>query len=297
MRKLESLTGSSRSVRLRLLLVIVLLMALTVACEGEADEETPAEVASTSTETATQPAPDSAVAEPTSTTAPDNTPEPTSTPEPTATPEPTNTPAPTATPEPTATPPPPTPTPVPPTPTPAPQPLVYSGSGADVISIEKPGDPDEPVLVYVRGNAEARYFGVTAYDAAGESTGLLVNTTDVYEGIVPLDFRDGETTTRLEVDSIGDWYIEIRPLLSARVTGAPGTITGSGNDVFIVQGTLDTAHITGNADSRFFAVTTYGSRSNLAVNTTDPYDGRVIIPTDTAIVEVSAIGDWSVTFE
>ncbi len=163
--------------------------------------------------------------------------------------------------------------------------------------IQKPGAADDPVIVYVWGNSASRHFAVKGYDAAGNSTGLLVNTTDVYEGTVPLDFRSGNLTTMLEITATGEWYFEIRPLASARIANAPGSIEGSGDEVFIVTGNTSTAYITGNAADRHFAVVTYGSRSNLAVNTTDPYAGRVIIPADTFIVEVDAEGPWAIEFE
>jgi hypothetical protein len=211
---------------------------------------------------------------------------------PTPTPAPTNTPTPTPTPQPTATPVPPTPTP-----TPVPEPRSYSGTGADVISIEKPGDADDAVLVYVRGNAAGRYFGVTSHAADGSQNDLLVNTTDPYEGVVLMDIRAGQVSTRLQVTAEGEWYIELRPLVMARRVDVPGTIEGSGDDVFIVVGDPDTAHISGNQADRYFGVIAYSNRSHLLVNTTDPYDGRVIVPGDVVLVEVSAEGPWTITFE
>ena len=286
-------------------LLIAILAVVMVAC-GSASDEGAATDDSLATTAATVPggveASDQAtvVDEPTST----NTPAPTSTPEPaptmTPTPRPTNTPAPTATPEPTATPQPtatPSPTPEPPTPTPVPQPAIYSGVGANVIDIQKPGGQGSAALVYVRGNAEGRYFGVESFDDAGSQLDLLVNTTDPYEGVTLLDIRDADETTRLQVTATGEWYIEIRPLAAATRLAIPGIMSGTGDDVFIIDGDPDVAQIVGNANSRYFGVTAYGDRSNLLVNTTDPYDGRVIIPGDAVLVEVTASGEWSIVFE
>ena len=219
---------------------------------------------------------------------------PTATMAPTATPKPTNTPAPTVTPEPTAT-----PTEVPPTPTatPAPEPKVYDGSGDSVVDIQKPDSSTPAAIAYITGNADSRFFAVIGFNATGTQTSLLVNTTDPYEGSVTLDFAQGDATTRLQVKSSGDWRIELRPIASARVVSAPGTATGSGDDVFIVSGTVDTARITGNSDSRFFAVLGYGKNRNLLVNTTDPYDGTVVVAKDTQVIEVKAAGDWTITFK
>jgi hypothetical protein len=279
--------------RMRLMLV-VLTAILLVACGEATEDSTTAPVGSDTAEvTETTAAPEPTI-EPTEESEPTATSEPTSTPEPTATatltptPEPTNTPAPTATPEPTST-----PTPEP-TATPAPQPVVYSGSGPNVIDIQKPGDV---VLAYIRGNAGSRYFGVESYDDSGEQVDLLVNTTDPYEGVVLMDVRDDDNSTRLQIQAEGDWYIELRPLNTARRVSAPGTIEGAGDDVFIIDGEPDTAQISGNADGRYFGVTGYSNRSNLLVNSTDPYDGRVIVGRDTVLIEVKAVGSWRIVFE
>jgi hypothetical protein len=112
-----------------------------------------------------------------------------------------------------------------------------------------------------------------------------------------MDVRDGEQSTRLQVTAEGEWYIELRPLNTARRVSIPGTIEGTGDDVFIVDGDPDVAQISGNADGRYFGVTGYGDRSDLLVNTTDPYDGRVILARDIVLIEVKAEGGWSVVFE
>ena len=106
-----------------------------------------------------------------------------------------------------------------------------------------------------------------------------------------------EQTTRLQITSSGEWYIEIRPLSTARRVSVPGTIEGASDDVVIIDGEPDTALIRGNPDSRHFAVIAYGDRYNLLVNTTDPYDGRVIVARDAVVLEVNAEGAWTITFE
>lgn len=264
-------------------LLPLLLIAMLLAACGATTEETPTEPSGTTV----------AAAAPTGAAAPTSTPPP-----PTATPKPTSTPVP-----PTPTPKPPTPTPIPPTPTleptatPMPEPTSYSGTGSDVVAIDKPGGPDAVVIVHVTGNAESRYFGVTGFDDAGKQTDLLVNTTDPYDGITLLDARRGQVTTRLQVESQGAWTIEIRPLATAERAAVPGTTSGTGDNVLILDGKPDTAHIVGNADGRYFGVIGHGKSWDLLVNTTDPYDGRVIVNRDTVVIEVKAIGDWQITFE
>ena len=124
---------------------------------------------------------------------------------------------------------------------------------------------------------------------------MLVNTTDPYDGVRPLDFNNGEHTTRFEVTASDEWRIEALPITSARILTVPGSIEGNGDDVIFVEGaTPDLAKIKGNAESRFFAVKSYGKSSNLLVNTTDPYEGTVIVSGDTVILEIQAAGNWSI---
>ena len=177
-----------------------------------------------------------------------------------------------------------------------PTPNVYTGSGDSILDIEK---PDDEVLIYVRGNSASRHFGVTGYGADGECTGLFVHTSlrpqpDPYEGVRPLDFMQGQETTRLEIDASGRWQIEIRSLRSARTVEAGDIIKGDGDDVFLIKGSPDAAVIEGNAAGRNFAVTAYGTSADILVNTVDPYVGVVMMPPDSSVVEVTTIGPWEV---
>jgi hypothetical protein len=178
----------------------------------------------------------------------------------------------------------------------------YSGSGDDVIDVQKPAGP---ALVWVEGNAGSRHFAVVSYGPgySGQYTyyDLLVNTTDPYEGLHLIDywyFGQEELTTRLEVTATGAWSIEIRPLSSARTVGTPGQVQGTKDDVIRVTGNPSKAHIVGNAGSRYFGVWAYYGRStmyDLLANETDPYDGTVMFSKPNAyLIEVHASGPWSI---
>lgn len=224
---------------------------------------------------------------------------PTLAPKPTATPSPppTKTPIPTDTATPTDTPPPTdtlTPTPPPDTPTPVvtATPAEFSGNGDSIVDVAK---SNEPMIAIIQGNSEGRLFAVTSLDANNQHIALLVNTTDPYFGVRPVDFRTGELTTRFEVKAIGGWSIDLLPLTSANKLNVPSEIKGSGDDVLILTGGIpDIAAITGNSSSRLFAVVGYGSRSDLLVNTTDPYQGQVILNPDTLVLVITAMDEWSI---
>jgi hypothetical protein len=259
---------------------LITLGALLPAAEPAAGplaaiEEEPTEQLQTPTATAT-------IETPLNTATPSVTPSATATATATATASPTPTRPATATPSRT------------PSPTVTPTPIVLTGSGDAVVDVAR---PDTPGLVRIMGNAASRHFAVTTYGVNGERIALLVNTTQPYEGIRPLDFLQNEHTGRFEVTATGSWTIEILPLASARTSDVPGQIEGSGDDVvLLVGGTPDLATVSGNTAERHFAVKGYGSgRPRLLVNTTDPYDGTVRLDSDTLLLEIIATGAWTVT--
>lgn len=238
----------------------------------------PAVAEISNTATPEQPAPD--IVELTDTPSPTHTPKPTDVPPPT--PTRTKTPSPSQTPKPTQT--------IPPTKIPAP--IVFTGKGDSVVNFNNP----YPVAIaHITGNAESRFFAVTNYGSDGKQIDLLVNTTDPYDGVRPIDFRNDEHTTRFQVQSSGDWKIQILPLASARQLNVPGTIKGRGDDVLRLGGsTPDLAKINGNAGKRFFAVIGYSDSADLLVNTTSQYAGTVILDSSTLVMEVDATGDWTI---
>ncbi len=174
--------------------------------------------------------------------------------------------------------------------------IIYEGVGDDIITIEKPKGVTK-TIAFIQGNQEARHFAITGYDAANNYVSLLVNTTDPYEGIIPLDLTGEGEIARLEIKATGSWLIEVRSLYSARIAEAPGIIDGSGHEVILVEGELDTAFITGNEASRHFAVIGHGEGWYLLVNTTEPYEGRVLVPSDINVIEIKAVGEWGIVFE
>ncbi|MCG3177529.1 MAG: hypothetical protein MOGMAGMI_02503 [Candidatus Omnitrophica bacterium] len=245
--------------------------------------------------TATERAKPTQTSLPTNTGAPTDTPRPSDTAAPSSTPLPTNTLMPSDTPRATDTPAPPTATPEPTktfTPLPTPKPIVASGNGDAVVKLE---NQYEVAIVHITGNAGSRFFAVKNFGSDGTNYDLLVNTTEPYDGVRPLDFNSGQHTTRFEVKAEGKWKIEILPVTAAVKLNAPGKLEGKGDQVIVLSGGKpDTAKIQGNAAKRFFAVKSYGDVSDLLVNTVDPYNGEVIVDSSTLVLEVRAEGPWSI---
>ena len=145
-------------------------------------------------------------------------------------------------------------TPLPPTPS---QPARLSGSGDAVVDFDNPFTIG---VAHITGNKEGRHFAVESYGKDGEGIDLLVNATDPYDGVRPLDFRGEVHTTRFVVKAPGKWEIEIASVWAVRSLAAPGSIKGKGDDVIALVGSKpDKAKITGNKESRYFAVSSYVS--------------------------------------
>jgi len=230
----------------------------------------------------------------------------TATEEPTATPPPeptaTKTPAPTLTPRPTFTRGP-TRTPLPtPTPTPMPETIVYEGSGDDVLDLDY--DEDRGYFLYISGNDASRHFDVWSVDGSNNKIDLLVNTSDPYRGWHGFDMTD-EGVVRLLITAVGPW--EVRMIPAAPIPEAqehlvevpPGVFEGEGDNILVLVGDEpDVMSVVSNAMGRHFDMWSYGdSGRDLLVNTSDPYDGRVLLGPGTSILEIHAVGPWTIEIE
>jgi hypothetical protein len=259
--------------RFKLLIAILVLIVLSFGC-GETSTEEPT----------AQPPTDV----PSTPTMAQEATEPSATEEPTETSIPTDKPAPTDTPVPTKT----------ALPTPVPEVLTFSGSGDSIVDVDTDG---RPYIIHVVGNSSERYFSVKSLDSDNENIDLLVNTTDSYDGYQPFDWIDDEHTFRLEIKATGDWSVELIPLAKIEemerfMVEIPGEFERSGDDVLIIAGgTPDKARIVGNEDGRYFGVVGWsGDRRDLLVNTTDTYEGTVLLKPETTAIQVGAIGAWTV---
>lgn len=175
----------------------------------------------------------------------------------------------------------------------------YSGTGDDVVEISKP-DKGLPALLVVSGNRASRFFAVVTRDGSGNRIGALVNTTDPYDGIVPIDLPPRTNTSLLEISASGRWNLQVWSIGAAQRVEVPGTFEGEGDNVLWIEGEPSRARIQGNAASRYFAVIAYdgsGNRLGAKVNTTDPYSGTVFMPDETLLLQVTAVGGWSVNLK
>ncbi len=173
----------------------------------------------------------------------------------------------------------------------------YTGNGDDVVVL----DPIDDWFVFeIDGNKGEDYFGVIAYDKNGQRLTALVNTTDSYHGIV---YDKTQSVTTLEVNAKGAWSITVKSLYDCQYGMKGSTVKGTGDDVILFysdKGKSATATIKGNAGEDYFGIIGYdksGNRISAYVNTTDKYDGKVLLKGEPVIFEINATGEWEINFE
>ena len=230
-----------------------------------------------------------------------------SVPTPTSTSIPTNSPAPTRTPIPTQLPtatqlieeshdPPITPTESgeevnPPELTPTPV-AALSGSGDDVVEVDLPDD--FVGVIHVIGNEIGEGFMVRNFDTNGELIGILVDTSDPYDGIRPLDFLNTEDTGSLEITGVGEWEVEIIEIFDAPFLDMPGNLTQSGDYVLVLGGGLpDSALVKKEEAIGNFRILGYGRSIEVLVDSTGSLDGVFSINPDIVVLEIQAQGEWT----
>lgn len=164
-----------------------------------------------------------------------------------------------------------------------------NGRGDDVVSLEK---PDVPAILHLTHQGSSN-FVVINYDANGETIDLLVNEIGRYDGVRPLDFAVGESTDRLEIQADGSWTAVVEPVTAAKSVAVPNSgYDGRGDAVLRLTGSdPDTATFSHGGDSNF-VVQAYGNTRHLLVNEIGDYNGTVIVPRDTVVLEVIADGRW-----
>lgn len=168
-------------------------------------------------------------------------------------------------------------------------PIRLNGRGDDVVRLSK---PDVPAVVHLTHQGSSNFI-VTSYDSDGARIDLLVNEIGRYDGVRPLDFALNEWTERLEIQADGAWTAVIEPITAATAVAVPnGGYNGRGDAVLLLTGgDPDTATLSHSGTSNF-VVQAYGSTRHLLVNEIGVYNGTVIVPRDTVVLEVVADGSW-----
>lgn len=170
--------------------------------------------------------------------------------------------------------------------------VTIAGSGDDVLVLDNPLDTFS--ALDVTANADGRYFSIKTLGMGGDVEDLVVTSTDPFKGTVLLEGGMNSPIAGFEIKAKGEWALTLKSIQEVPKMEATAPFVASGYQLVRIDETagLTTVHVVGNADGRYFSVKTHGSTRDLAIMTTDPYEGVVRVNPGTSLFEVNAIGDW-----
>lgn len=170
-----------------------------------------------------------------------------------------------------------------------PEPVIYEGSGTQVLEIELP-DPSQAYIATI-SHQGSRNFAVWELDEGLEQVDLRVNEIGAYEGTVLVNLTEGVTTTALEIEADGTWRVEIKDPSTAPAFG--DRIEGTGDDVVIYTGDTQVMALAHQGDSNF-VIRLYGEDGDteLLANEVGVYEATV--PMRPGVLEITANGPWSI---
>lgn len=167
----------------------------------------------------------------------------------------------------------------------------FSGKGDSVVTFEDL--PSDAVIVTLT-HAGASNFAVWSVDGNGAQLKLLVNEIGKYSGVVPLNF-DSEPAA-LKIKASGAWTVSTIPATSAPRWDGTAPYSGKGDSVLIVKDAaegLTPVNVTNGGSSNFVVRAWSTSGTDLLVNEIGKYQGTVLIPSRTLLLEVKSSGNWT----
>lgn len=156
--------------------------------------------------------------------------------------------------------------------------------------------PEDSAAIAEITHSGASNFAVWAVDGSGSPTDLLVNTIGNYSGTVLFDESAGSHTDAFEIEADGPWTIIIKPVTEAFRWDGSDVLTGSGDDVAILDPPSDGLKSTTvtHSGSGNFAIWSYSaSGTDLLVNEIGNFSGEVLLSDGTFLFEVTATGQWT----
>lgn len=168
-------------------------------------------------------------------------------------------------------------------------PKTYTGTGDDVVTIDKPAN-SPAILKFDCPSCTSN----TVVKANGADT-LLVNTIGSYTGSHLIDTAVGSNTTQITISATGAWTLSLNGLDQAtQVNGQ--AVSAQGDSVLYVTGNTTAAAFTNTGDENFVvkAYPANGGNTDLAINTIGSYNGTVPLSTP-SYVQITSNGTWSIT--
>jgi hypothetical protein len=156
--------------------------------------------------------------------------------------------------------------------------------------------PEDVVAIAMFTHSGSSNFAITTVDANGGQGDLLVNVIGKYKGTVLFDEDSHSRAFKINAD--GAWTVVIKPIGSARRWDLSATLTGTGDDVIRVTGTVSglASSVVKHSGKRNFAVVTFTDDGrDLIINEIGRYSGEILMPTGLIAIVISADGKWSFT--
>jgi len=173
--------------------------------------------------------------------------------------------------------------------------VVYEGTGDTILQIELPAGPDSIGIATITHNGSSN-FAIWSLNEGLEQSDLLVNEIGTYSGTVPFNVSTSERIVALEISADGAWTVTLRDALTVREAPQGVSTTGTGDDVLLYFGDATIADIAHSGESNF-AIWSYGNRSDLIVNEIGTYTGQVRWQAGSALIQISADGEWSIDLQ
>jgi hypothetical protein len=186
---------------------------------------------------------------------------------------------------------PPTTTTTPPTTTLPPEPIVFNGTGNDVVDL---GAGNTRFILRASHDGQSN-FQVELLDQALQPIDFPFNEIGpVTDATVVMDISSGGQF--LQVTADGNWTLQLLDVASVPVVG--DTFNGTGKSVVLYNGPAAVFAITHDGQSNFQVTLgdpKTGELTDVVVNEIGPYSGRNPISVGPVLIEVAADGNWTFT--
>jgi len=177
-----------------------------------------------------------------------------------------------------------------------PDPFTYTGQGAAVIQIAKPGAGPAMVEIDIQSSSNAIVWSLDANLARND---LLVNKIGNYKGVRLIDLASfaPQTSQFLDIKATGTWTIRVREVNAAPPFDA--STTGQGDRVLRYTGPARVMRLVHDGQSNFIVwhhrdYLNNNADSDLVVNEIGIYNATRPFRAGPALIEITADGNWSI---
>ena len=171
--------------------------------------------------------------------------------------------------------------------------VVYTGTGDAIVDLALPGGKDSIAVATIVSTGDGSFF-VAAADESGALVRTVSHSSDAYSGTVLINAEFEDPINRFSVQASGDWTITLRSLDSVPTFGTEGA-KGTSDAVFWYEGPTGTVALEHKGTSNF-AIWSFGKNTELVANEIGDYQGESEWPAGRSLIEISADGDWSISF-